>query len=206
MVVMEVFVDVTCPFTHVGLCAVARRRHDLGRDDAVVRVRAWPLELVDGVPLDPVHTAEHVDALRAQVAPALFAHFEPAHLPLTSLPALALAAAGYRQGDALGEAVSFALRRALFEEGADISRPDVLAAVADAHGLGAPGSEDDAAVLADWHEGEARGVRGSPHFFCGGEGTFCPSLEISRDGEGRLHVRRDSDALEAFLVECFARA
>ena len=45
---IEVFADVLCPFTHVGLRAVAEQRARAGRDDVVIRVRAWPLELVNG--------------------------------------------------------------------------------------------------------------------------------------------------------------
>ena len=45
---VEIFADVTCPFTHVGLRLVADRLTQLG---AVCRVRAWPLEWVNGEPL-----------------------------------------------------------------------------------------------------------------------------------------------------------
>ncbi len=203
MAVIEVFADVCCPFTHVGLRAVVQRRDQLGRHDVVLRVRAWPLELVNGAQLDPVTTAEHVDELRSQVAPGLFAGYDPSHLPRTSLPALAVAAAAYRQGDRVGEAVSLALRDALFEQGRDISCPDVLGAVAAAHGLGAVGPEDDQRVRDEWCEGRVRGVKGSPHFFCGGFDAFCPTLEISRDSEGHVHLRRDLEALDVFLEECF---
>jgi len=201
--VIEVYADVCCPFTHVGLRTVVLRRDQLGRDDVVLRVRAWPLELVNGQPLDPVTTAEHVDALRSQVAPDLFAQFDTSHLPRTSLPALALAAAAYRQGDRMGEAVSLALRDSLFEGGRDISRQDVLVSVANAHGVGDVGPEDDERVREEWHEGQSRGVVGSPHFFCGDIGAFCPSLDISRDTEGHLHLQRNAEALDLFLTECF---
>lgn len=130
MLVIEVYADVWCPFAHVGLRSVVRWRNELGRDDVIVRVRAWPLELVNGVPLDPTITAEHVDDLPAQVASDLFCDFDPGQFPRTSLPALAVAAAAYSRDDRTGEAVSVALRDALFEEGRDISRPDVLASVA----------------------------------------------------------------------------
>jgi predicted DsbA family dithiol-disulfide isomerase len=203
MTVIEVYADIWCPFAHVGLQSVARRRDQLGRDDVVLRVRAWPLELVNGEPLDPTITAAHVDDLRSQVASDLFAHFDAHHFPHSSLPALAVAAAAYRRGDRIGEAVSLALRAALFEDGRDISRPDALARVADAHGVGDADPGDDRAVLRDWREGESRGVKGSPHFFCGDLEAFCPSLEIYRDRDDQLHVRRDTEALDAFLAECF---
>lgn len=203
MALIEVYADIWCPFAHVALRSAVRRRNQLGRDDLVVRVRAWPLELVDGAPLDPASTADHAEALRTQVASDLFSHFDADHFPHTSLPALAVVAAAYRRDDRTGEAVSLALRNALFEEGRDISRPDVLAGVTGAHGVGRPDAEDEKTVRAEWHDGEARGVEGSPHFFCGNVEAFCPSLYISKDEEGQLRVRRDTEALDVFLAECF---
>ena len=59
-------------------------------------------------------------------------------------------------------------------------------------------------TVEDWHEGQARGVVGSPHFFCGDRDVFCPSLALERDREGHLHVAPDPVRLEAFLEECWA--
>jgi predicted DsbA family dithiol-disulfide isomerase len=159
--------------------------------------------LVNGAPLDPTLTAKHVDDLRTQVASDLFGHFDPDQFPVTSLPALAVVAAAYRQDDWLGEAVSLALRDALFEQSRDISRPDVLASLATSHGVVRSDAEDDKAVRAEWHEGESRGVKGSPHFFCGEAEAFCPSLDVSKDQDGQLHLRRNAETLDAFLTECF---
>jgi 2-hydroxychromene-2-carboxylate isomerase len=201
---IEVFADIWCPFTHVGLRVVMRRREEFGRADVAVRVRAWPLELVNGAPLDPTTTGHHIEELRRQVAPDLFAGFDPARFPTTTLPALALASAAYGVDAATGERVSLALREALFEEGRDIADPGVLADVAAAYGL--PGAGwDEGPVLADWREGQARRVKGSPHFFCGEVEAFCPSLTITRDAEGHLHVHRDVEALDRFLEECFGQ-
>ncbi len=203
MTTIEVYADIWCPFAHVGLCTVARRRELLGRDDVVIRVRAWPLELVNGAPLDPGTTDGHVDALRQQVAPELFTHFDAEHFPRTTLPALAVAAAAYHRSDQVGESVSFALRNALFEQGHDISRSDVLADATRAFGIGDIGSQEYTAVLDEWHQGQSRGVKGSPHFFCGEIEAFCPSLTIARDQAGHLRVARDTEALDAFLTKCF---
>ena len=203
MTVIDVYADICCPFAHVGLKFVARRRDLLGHHDVVMRVHAWPLELVNGAPLDAAISAEHVDHLRTQIAPELFAHFDPDHFPPTSLPAMEVAAAAYHRSDRIGEAVSLALREELFEEGRDVSRPDVLARVRNAHGLGDSDAQDEAAVLAEWHEGTSRGVKGSPHFFCRDIDAFCPSLEISRDGSGQVHLRRNTEALDTFLAHCF---
>ncbi|MFI5042121.1 MAG: DsbA family protein [Acidimicrobiales bacterium] len=202
MTAIEMYADIWCPFSHVGLRSVVRRRDEQGRSDVVLRVRAWPLELVNGAPVDPTMTAGHVQALQAQVVPNLFARFDPGHFPRTTLPALAVEAAAYRQDERTGEAVSLALRDALFEQGRDVSHPDVLAEVAGAFGVSPAGPEDERAVLADWHEGQARGVKGSPHFFCGLSDVFCPSLDIARDAEGNMEVRFDTEALDAFLTDC----
>ena len=203
MTVLEVYADVWCPFAYVGLHCVAARRSQRGRDDVLLDIRAWPLELVNGALLDPDATASHVRELRTQVAPHLFGGFDPLHFPTTSLPALALAHAAYRRHPKTGEAMSFALRAALFEKGLDISRPDVLADLAGSLGVGPPDAADEEAVIADWEEGVRRGVMGSPHFFCDGVDTFCPSLDISRREDGELVVRNDTAALETFLSTCF---
>ena len=136
---------------------------------------------------------------RAQVAPDLFRGFEPAQFPSSSLPALALASGAYWQGVAQGEAVSLALRVALFEEGLDISDPAVLATIAERCAVSYDSVVTDLhTVVSDWHEGQRRGVIGSPHFFVGDRGWFCPSLDISRI-EGRLTIHNDQAALEQFL-------
>jgi predicted DsbA family dithiol-disulfide isomerase len=198
---IEVFADVVCPFTHVGLLRLVKRRRDLA-STAVLRVRAWPLELVNGEPLAASLVVEEIRALREQVAPELFVGFDATQFPATSLPAMALAAAAYRRSAPLGEHVSLALRHALFEEGRDIAATDVLADIADAHNLPRPDADDTAATFLDWNEGRSRGVQGSPHFFVGDEGFFCPALEITRIGD-RLHITSDPTAFEAFLACAF---
>jgi predicted DsbA family dithiol-disulfide isomerase len=203
MAVIEVYADIWCPFTHVGLRTVVRRRSELGRGDVAIRVRSWPLELVNNSPLDVDTTAAHVEELQERVAPNLFAGFDPNHFPRTTLPALALASAAFRKDNRAGEAVSLALRDALFEEGRDISRPDVLNDVAQIYGVSDVGAIDEAEVLADWHQGESRGVKGSPHFFCGEVDAFCPSLTITKDEVGQVHIERSVEALDIFLGECF---
>ncbi len=195
--VLEVFADVACPFTHVGLRRIADRRSALGAD-VVFHVRAWPLELVNGQPLDVGLVAEEVHELREQVAPDLFAKFDAAQFPPTSLPAMTLAAAAYRQDLALGERVSLAVRDALFEQGRDIAAADVLADIAAAHGLDAPDVVDRDAIVSDWEDGRRRGVQGSPHFFTGDGGFFCPALDIERVGED-LKIRVDAAGFEEFL-------
>jgi hypothetical protein len=99
--------------------------------------------------------------------------------------------------------MSFALRDALFEEGLDISRADVLSAIAESFDVGSYDAADGEAVLRDWEDGIRRGVKGSPHFYCGDLDAFCPSLDISKDEHGQLEVRNNTAVLDAFLANCF---
>ena len=203
---IEVFADVWCPFAHVGLRAIEEQRARAGRTDVAIRVRAWPLELVNGVPLAPAVTKEHADELRDQVAPSLFQGLDVDHFPTSTLDALALANRAYRSDLQLGERVSFALRDALFEEGRDISDRAVLESLAHDLGVLLPDESDHVAVLADWREGRRRGVLGSPHVFCGEADVFCPTLEITKDPVAGLSVVRDTAELTAFLDRCFEQS
>ena len=197
---VEVFADVCCPFAHVGLRLLTVRREQLGRSDLHIRVRAWPLELVNGSPLDPAVVAKEIEALKHLTAP--FAHFNPNCFPATSLPAFDLAELAYQQGLDVGERVSLALRNALFEDGLDIGEPAVVRHVGTTFGLSTPGPGEREAVVRDWQAGKERGVEGSPHVFCGVESAFCPSLDISKD-DGRLRVTVNQHALNDLLASCF---
>lgn len=203
--VLEVFADIWCPFAHVGLRTTREQRVRTGRSDVTIWVRAWPLELVNGAPLDPLVTWEHANELREQVAPNLFRHLDVNRFPSSTLDALALANRAYRADLQVGERVSFSLREALFEEGRDISDRSTLEDLAGDLGIAMPDESDHAAVVADWHEGRRRGVLGSPHFFCGDDDVFCPSLDITRDPVKGLSIVRDTSPLTAFLARCFAQ-
>ena len=198
MAEIEVFADVCCPFTHVGLRRIIDRRHDLGRDEPRLHVRAWPLELANGTPLDAALIGEEVDELRRQVAPDLFFGFDPSAFPHSSRPAFALSAVAYQRDMPTGEAVNLELRAALFEQGRDISDPDVLSAIASRHGLRSPDDGDRHRAVEDWHDGQARGVVGSPHFFLATEDFFCPTLKITRDN-GQLRITTDEESIATFI-------
>jgi hypothetical protein len=200
--VVEVFADVCCPFTHVGVRRFVEHRRAVDREQVRLRVRAWPLEIVNGQPLDPGSIAEEVEALRATVAPEMFAGFDVGAFPVTSRPALALAAAAYRRDLPTGEAVSLRLRELLFERGQDIADPSLLAAV-ERHFDVRVGPADEASVAVDHSEGQGRGVIGSPHFFTPDGSFFCPALDISRDERGGLHIAADDRGFEDFLAACF---
>ncbi|MGO8863661.1 MAG: DsbA family protein [Acidimicrobiales bacterium] len=203
--VIEVFADIWCPFAHVGLRAIEEERARAGRSDVAVRVRAWPLELVNGAPLGPAVTKEHAEDLRDQVAPDLFRNLDVDRFPTSTLEALALANRAYRTDVLLGERVSFALRDALFEEGRDISDRATLEHLADDLDVVLPDETDRAAVVVDWHEGRRRGVLGSPHLFCGDTDVFCPSLDITKDSVKGVAIVRDVSRLTEFLERCLVR-
>ena len=200
---MEVFADIWCPFAHVGLHAIQAQRARACRSDVAIWVRAWPLELVNGTPLDPSLTSEHADELRTQVAPNLFRHLDVNQFPSSTLDALALANRAYRSDLEVGERVSFALRDALFERGRDISDRGTLEDLARDLGVVMPDESDRASVVADWHEGQRRGALGSPHFFCGDDDVFCPSLDISKDPVKGISIVRDTSRLTDFLARCW---
>ena len=199
---MEVFADVWCPFAHVGLTRLVQRRTQLAAPP-LLHVRAWPLELVNGEPLDADKVGEEIDALQATVAADLFQGFDRATWPTTTLPALRLAAAAHRRAPALGETVALDLRRRLFERGQDISAPEVLRVVADEHGVADEDATAIDAIEEDLTDGRARGVIGSPHFFTPSGDFFCPSLQIEHTDDG-LHIEYEPDELERFLAACFA--
>jgi predicted DsbA family dithiol-disulfide isomerase len=198
---IEVFADVVCPFTHVGLRRLLAYRQQMQRVDVAIRVRAWPLELVNRERVPQHLLVEEVAELRHTVASDLFTGFRPELFPMSSLPALALAASAYGTDIKTGERVSVALREALFEEGRDITDPAELLRIGQLATLDdTSGSEAD--VRADYAEGRARGVIGSPHFFVDGEGFFCPTLAIEQV-DGHLSISYDAEGFDEFIRSCF---
>ena len=195
---LEVFADVTCPFTHVGLRIVTAELSQRADADVIVDVRAWPLEWVNGTPL--AADAPKIEALRSQLDLDLFNGFRPDRWPTTSIPALNLAAAAYEVDHRQGLDVSLDLRRRLFEFGEDISDPATLAAIARDHNLAPPSIPPDDRVTRDYQDGTRRGVRGSPDFWVGDDDYFCPSLALDHDADGSLLAHFDESGLRR-LVE-----
>ena len=199
---IEVFADVACPFAHAGLRRFVAERSRRGVAAPTLRVRAWPLELVNEAPHSGEHLAPEIEALQAEVAPDLFRGFDPATFPRTTLPTLAAAAAANRASPEQGEAFSLAVREALWEHGVDVADEDVLLHLAQELDVPAPTADDRAVVRADLAAGRSRGVDGSPHWFTASDDFFCPSLDIT-ETDGGMRVRFDQPAFDAFIASAF---
>jgi predicted DsbA family dithiol-disulfide isomerase len=197
--VIEVFADVWCPFTHVGLTRFVQRRSEAD-STMPLWVRSWPLELVNDEALSFDFVAEKVDAIHEGIDTGLFVGLSSAAWPSTTLPALRLTCAGYESDLSVGEAIALDLRQRLFELGQDIAHPDVLDEVAAQHGLvrpADPADPDSDPPVAEWHVGQERGVQGSPHYFTQSANFFAPSLDIERV-DGKLEVHADPSGFDRF--------
>jgi len=196
---IEVFSDITCPFTHVGLERVVAELAARGVT-AEVHLRAWPLEWVNGAPLDRDAVEKKAAILTERLGVDSFDGLGDAIWPATTVPALRLTAAAYEIDAATGLAVGLAVRSALFREGLDIADPALLAAIGEEHGVEqSTGDDDSARVRFEYADGQGRGVRGSPHYWAGDEDFFCPALVIGHDDEGALTADFDPAGLTAFL-------
>lgn len=206
MTTVEVFADVWCPFAHVGIQRWLARRGEAGREDVRLRIRAWPLELVNGEPLDAGKVQDEIRDLHAQVDVAhLFKGFDPATFPSTTIPALLVTDLAYRRSDEAGEAVALELRDRLFERGEDVSDVAILGAVAVDHALDlSAGWEHSPAAERDRADGTARGVQGSPHFYAPGIDLFCPSLHIERADEHHLEIEDAEARFDDLCTASFA--
>ena len=200
---IEVYADISCPFAYVGLRRLLAERDARG-SRTELRIRAWPLEWVNDRPHDADVAAAAIAALRGSVAPHLFTGFDPATYPRTTIAALGLVDVAYRAGAGVGEGVSMYVCDAVFEHGRPIADDVVLQAIGREVGIDVPEPAlADALVRADWERGRARHVQGSPHFFLGDRGWFCPSLRIRHDEAG-FDVSVDTTALAEFLAVAFA--
>lgn len=194
---IEVFADITCPFTHVGLKRVVEHVDAMDRP-AAVWVRAWPLEWVNGDGLEVDAVEEKARALTEQLGVDDFHGLDHAHWPTSTLPALDLVATAYTVDMGTGLAVSMDLRAALFERGQNIGDPAVLEEIARAHHVSTADSARDV-VQRDFDDGKERGVAGSPHFWVDRDDFFCPALDLGHDDDGHLTARFDPAGLAAFF-------
>lgn len=200
---IEIFADVWCPFAYVGIRRVFQYRDEIGRNDVPIIVRSWPLELVNDAPMAQAKALGNCEALRRQVAADQFANTELSNFPSTTLDALTLIAQAYEQDVSAGEKASIVVREAIFEIGHDVADHSVLQGLAASLGVSYARDADHTLVRRDWEEGKTRGVVGSPHFFNGSVGVFCPSLQLTRTEDSGLIIQANAEKLAAFLTSCF---
>jgi len=200
---IEIFADVWCPFAYVGIRRVFQYRDEIGRNDVPIIVRSWPLELVNDAPMAQAKALGNCEALRRQVAADQFANTELSNFPSTTLDALTLIAQAYKQDVSAGEKASIVIREEIFEHGHDVADHSVLQGLAENLGVSYVRDADHTLVRRDWEEGKTRGVVGSPHFFNGSVGVFCPSLQLTRTEDSGLIIQANAEKLAAFLKTCF---
>ena len=200
---IEIFADVWCPFAYVGIRRVFQYRDEIGRNDVPIIVRSWPLELVNDAPMAQAKALGNCEALRRQVAADQFANTELSNFPSTTLDALTLIAQAYEQDVSAGEKASIVVREAIFELGSDVADHSELQGLAAKLGVSYVRDADHTLVRRDWEEGKTRGVVGSPHFFNGSVGVFCPSLQLTRTEDSSLIIQANAEKLAAFLKTCF---
>ena len=198
---LEVYADLWCPFAYVGLVEAIAQRDATGAGTPIT-VRSWPLELINGEPMTSLKAQANIAALREQVAPRLFAGFRPENFPTSTLAGLSLVAAVYEKDPEQGEALSMDLRELLFEQGVDINDEAVLAELAARYAVDLKAASKHEGVMNDWGEGQKRGVKGSPHFFCGESDMFCPGLNIKKNSDGQLCIEETHERVEEFLRAC----
>lgn len=137
---------------------------------ATLRIRAFPLELIDGesAPRDILEQEWWLAAI--QEPTAVFASHRGDDWPTTTLPAFEAAWCAARQGEEALADYDLRVRRAFFAEGRNIGRWDVLREFAEETGLDrqrfnqdVAGGEARAAVVEEARLGRERyRVRGTP--------------------------------------------
>ena len=179
---LTVFSDLHCPWAYVFSIRLRRARAGVGQPP--VAWRCWPLELVNerGTPWDSL--SQEIPVL-TQLEPDHFAPPRRETWPSTLLPAMeALKVAGELGGPQAADRFDEVARRAFFLDRRDLSiRPTLLDLAAgagldrEAFQVAFDGGGHRRGVIADWQEGQRRGVEGSPHAFLpDGSAVFNPGI------------------------------
>ena len=188
-----------------GCCGSSKGVAEIGASDVSLVVRAWPLELVNGVPLDAGLISQKVRTFRDQVAPNLFRGLDSAPSPSTSMPALRLEAARASQSAAAGNGSASPYGRQCSNTGVTSPTGECLREIAASCGVDDPVPVSDNDVIEDWLAGKQRGVVGSPHFFAAEGNWFCPSLTITQTDDG-LWMADNQHGLDRLAAICLGRA
>jgi predicted DsbA family dithiol-disulfide isomerase len=158
-----------CPWTYIAVVRLRRVMPSLA-DRLTLRLRAYPLELIDGFAAPRDVLAQEWWLAAIQEPHAAFAAHSGADWPTTTMPAFEAAWCAARQGDEVGADFDLRVRRAFFAEGRDIGSREVMREIAGEAGLDRAAFERDfasgmaaSAVVEEARLGrEQYRVRGTP--------------------------------------------
>jgi predicted DsbA family dithiol-disulfide isomerase len=177
--------DLACPWCYLGLVRLDRAQEM--RPDRPVRLRWRPFVLNPGLPPEGMDRATYVRRKFGADAGHVYRRIEDAgradgvtfafeRMPRTPNTLLAHRLILFAEEQGKADAVIRALFRALFEEGRDVGRAEVLAEIAGAAGLDAAevteflGGDRFAREAGEAHaRAERMGIRGVPVFIVDGE-------------------------------------
>jgi predicted DsbA family dithiol-disulfide isomerase len=177
---VDLVADLACPWCYLGLVRLDRAR--AMRSDWPVVVRWRPFFLNPHLPPEGMDRATYVRRKFGGNARQVYQRIEDSgradgvtfafeRMPRTPNTTLAQRLILFAEEQGLGDAVIRGLFRALFEEGRDVGRPDVLTAVAEEAGLGRDevnaflsGDRFAREVVAAHQQAERVGIHGVPVF------------------------------------------
>jgi predicted DsbA family dithiol-disulfide isomerase len=172
--------DLACPWCYLGLVRLDRAR--AMRPDWPVRVRWRPFFLNPHMPPEGMDRATYLQRKFGSNAKEVYERIEESgradgvafafeRMPRTPNTTLAQRLILFAEERGSADAVMRALFRALFQEGRDVGRPDVLAAVAEEAGLDREevhaflsGERMTREVIAAHQQAERAGIHGVPVF------------------------------------------
>ncbi len=123
-----------CPWTYIAVVRLREVMPSLG-GRATLRLRAYPLELIDGFAAPRDVLAQEWWLAAIQEPRAAFAAHSGDNWPTTTLPAFEAAWCVARQGDEALASFDLRVRRAFFAEGRDIGSRGVMQEIAREAGL-----------------------------------------------------------------------
>ncbi|MDF1594722.1 MAG: DsbA family protein [Acidimicrobiia bacterium] len=168
MAVLRIWSDLRCPWAYIATVRLHRMRDHLSADEVMFEHRAYPLELTEsGLRSEQEARAEL--AVAAQLESSAFSLYDNPTWPTSYLTAFEAQKWGYSLSQEVGEQLDFALRKAFFMHGHDLSMRSEILTVARTEQL--PVDQltkalDDGhfrkAVMTDFEEATNIDIEGSP--------------------------------------------
>jgi predicted DsbA family dithiol-disulfide isomerase len=213
---LQVWSDLSCPWSHVIVWRLWDARRRLGLEDRVrLDHHAFPLELFNDEPTPRWHIDVEAPVARTIAPRAGWQQWSApdSAWPVTLLPAMEAVQAAKLQSLHASEALDRGLRRALYAESRCISLRHVILEVAteadvvDVAQLAAALDDGRArgALIADWRTAQGAEVRGSAHVFApDGSNDENPGIGVGWEDDGspagRYWIERDDPGAVEDLV------